>query len=253
MPFQFPSYFCHNRQSHGLNYTCAGSKNAISCALKTTIYISSSRVGHHLLVPELLVPHFHVYKLLADTFVATLSSPQRSLNCVATTNYSPPPTTVQHEYRMLENILPPTLMDQMAQSAGSASIWMLLACLGLIAAVQYPLLLSSLLSIIYPTSSSIPSPEVFGDGIADLIGTDNVNCSERKDILKQMSATPGWERLESHPRRRLLAAMVGLLEYSDRAQAGVQEKRRGWWKLTNRQREVRILVLPCIVAIHLIL
>jgi len=76
---------------------------------------------------------------------------------------------LQHEYRMLENILPPTLMDQMARSAGSASIWMLIDCLGLIAAVQYPLLLSSLLSIIYPTSSPIPSPEVFGDGIADLI------------------------------------------------------------------------------------
>lgn len=47
--------------------------------------------------------------------------------------------------------------------------------------------------------------------------------------------------------------MVGLLEYSDRARAGVQEKRRGWWKLNDRQREVRILALPSVVAMHLVL
>ncbi|PWW79000.1 putative trehalase [Tuber magnatum] len=35
--------------------------------------------------------------------------------------------------------------------------------------------------------------------------------------------------------------MVGLLEYSDRAQAGVQEKRSRWWKLNDGQREVRIM------------
>jgi len=121
---------------------------------------------------------------------------------------------------MLENTLPPTLVDLIAQSAG-ASIWMLLAYLGLIAAVQYPFLPSSFWSIIYPTSSPIPSLEASGDRIADFVAADGVSSSGKKDILNRVRATPGWERLESHPRKRLLAAMVGLLEHSDRAQAGV--------------------------------
>ncbi|RPB05100.1 N2227-domain-containing protein [Choiromyces venosus 120613-1] len=53
-----------------------------------------------------------------------------------------------------------------------------------------------------------------------------------------MARSTGSTRLKSHPRRRLLAAMVGLLEYSDRTQAGVQKKRSGWWKLNDRQREI---------------
>ncbi|KAG0633350.1 hypothetical protein HOY80DRAFT_896638 [Tuber brumale] len=128
----------------------------------------------------------------------------------------------------------------MARSAGSAStsIWALLACLGLIAALQCLPLLSSFWNIVYPASSPIPSPKVSGDGIADFVGTGNVRGSGRKDILKQVSAAPGWEGLEGHPRRRLLAAMVGLLEYSDRAQAGVRKKRNGWWKLSGGQREI---------------
>ncbi|CUS09391.1 unnamed protein product [Tuber aestivum] len=138
---------------------------------------------------------------------------------------------------MLENMLTPTSVDQMARSAGSSSIWMLLACLGLIAAAQYPLLLRSFQNIVYPRSSPIPSPKVSGDDIVDFAAAESVKGSGRKDILEQVRATPGWEGFESHPRRRLLAAMVGLLEYSDRAQAGVQEKRSRWWKLSRRQRE----------------
>ena len=131
---------------------------------------------------------------------------------------------------------------------------MLLACLGLIAAVQHPFLTYYFGSIIYPKSSLIPSPEVSGDGIADFVGAGSIRGSGRKDILNQVRATTEWERLESHPRRRLLAAMVGWLEYSDRARARVGEKRGGWWwKLNDRQRETRALALPRIVAIRSVL
>ena len=244
MPFQFTSYFCHDRQSHGLNYTCAVSKNAISCALKTTVYISIGRVKRHLLVPELLVlvPHIHVHKFLADTFVATLSSPQKDINRVTTTNYSPPPTIARALYA--RKYTSPHIDGPNVTKCGKRKY---------LDAPSLPRTYCSRLVfafIIFPPEHYLPYklPHPVSRSVR------RRHCRPyREDILKQVSETPGWERLESHPRRRLLAAMVGLLEYSDRAQAGVQEKRRGWWKLTNRQREVRILVLSCIVAIRFIL
>ncbi|KAH0613118.1 uncharacterized protein H6S33_009498 [Morchella sextelata] len=60
----------------------------------------------------------------------------------------------------------------------------------------------------------------------------------RQRILRQLTKTKGWERDTSHPRRRVLSALVGFLEYREKMEEAVRRKRDGWNKLTVRQKEL---------------
>lgn len=68
----------------------------------------------------------------------------------------------------------------------------------------------------------------------------------RQRVLKQLIKTKGWERDTSHPRRRVLAALVGFLEYRENMEEGVQRKRDAWAKLSVRQKEVCFVSFICV-------
>lgn len=143
------------------------------------------------------------------------------------------------------------LYQLMARNTTSpVSVVMLLTCLAILVATQYPLVLSWLQGSFSLGSSTLSAQSGFrstsllahGHGMQKIEFKDGSNRKKaRERVLKQLIKTKGWERDTSHPRRRVLAALVGFLEYREKMEEGVQRKRSAWAKLSVRQKEVRFV------------
>lgn len=140
------------------------------------------------------------------------------------------------------------LMARNTSSGSPISVLVLLTCFVVLAAVQYPLVLSWFRGIYNaPESSSLSAqpgifrtaPSVHKQELRTIEFRDGSGRQRaRERILKQIVKTKGWERNTSHPRRRVLSALVGFVEYRERMEEGVGRKRDSWKKLSIRQKEV---------------
>lgn len=166
--------------------------------------------------------------VLAGTFGATYS--------FHVCNIHPPSTAAE----MFSHFFSAISQSMVNHTSSPISVLLLLACLVVLAAIQYPLWLQRTFSPRFSTLGPQSGFEAahrhemqkikFGDGSSQQ--------RARERVLKQLIKTKGWERDTSHPRRRVLAALVGFLEYREKMEEGVQRKRTAWAKLSVRQKEV---------------
>lgn len=131
--------------------------------------------------------------------------------------------------------------------AGPTTVVIFLTCFVFLASVQYPLVFPWLQSFFPPGSSALGAQPGSQTTLSlahrhDMqkieLGDGSSRQRARLQVLKQLIKTRGWERDTSHPRRRVLAALVGFLEYREKMEEGVQRKRSAWAKLSVRQKEV---------------
>lgn len=134
-----------------------------------------------------------------------------------------------------------------SHGAWFTSMVMLLIGFVVLAAVQFPLVVLWLQGLFPPGSSVLGAQPGFRTALSlvhrhDMqkieLGDGSGRQRARQRVLKQLIKTKGWERDTSHPRRRVLAALVGFLEYREKMEEGVQRKRSAWAKLSVRQKEV---------------
>lgn len=129
-----------------------------------------------------------------------------------------------------------------------SSTILLLTIFVILAAVQYPFVFSWLQKISGQRAPSDPMSSSYQPGLFNMASAhkpQTIKFSDgssrqraRQRILRQLTKTKGWERDTSHPRRRVLSALVGFLEYREKMEEAVRRKRDGWNKLTVRQKEV---------------
>lgn len=141
-----------------------------------------------------------------------------------------------------------------SHDAGPTSVVILLTCFVVLTAVKYPQMLSWLQRVFLPGSSTLGAQPGFRTTLS-LAHRHNMQKIEFRDgssrqrarqrVLEQLIKTKGWEQDTNHPRRRVLAALVGFLEYRKKMEGGVQRKRSAWAKLSARQKEVCFVSLMC--------
>lgn len=142
-----------------------------------------------------------------------------------------------------------------SHGTGPTSVVILLTCFVVLIAVKYPQMLSWLQRVFLPGSSTLGAQPGFQSALSLAHRHHNMQKIEfgdgssrqraRQRVLKQLIKTKGWEQDTNHPRRRVLAALVGFLEYRKKMEGGVQRKRSAWAKLSARQKEVCFVSLMC--------